>query len=147
MAKYLSERQEAVAVWLEANGIRPADVPADAELTIEDSPGGRLIRCEVFHYDSTGRRQIDDTGCRVATTFVTVPLAVEPPQWWQPWRKPSRDDLLDTVAKLRRLAGALDYEATAPGMHEAARETKRDASRRIRTLLPAQNSISAEKAS
>jgi hypothetical protein len=39
------------------------------------------------------------------------------------------------LARVRQIAPALDFEATAPGMHDAAREALRDASRRIRTAL------------
>lgn len=136
MANYLSERQQAVAEWLEANGIAPRDVPQNADLTIEDSPDGRVIRCETFDRSADGRIQVDETANRAATKFVTVPLKVEPPEWWKPRVKPTRDELLDVIAKLRRLGPALECEATAPGIHEAAREAKRDASRRIRELLP-----------
>ena len=36
MAKYLSERQQAVADWLDANGISPNNVPMTADMTIDD---------------------------------------------------------------------------------------------------------------
>lgn len=104
MAKYLSERQQAVADWLEANGINPGDVPIDADMTIDDGPDGRFIRCEVFHLNSDGRRQPDETGQRVATKFVTAPLKVEPPQWWEPRVKPTRDDLLAVLGNVQQLA-------------------------------------------
>jgi hypothetical protein len=136
MAVSPSERQQAIAAWLEANGINPGHVPQDADMTISEGTAGSFLCCDVFDLTSDGRKQVDETGKNVATTCVAVPLQVEPPEWWEPRVKPTRDELLDVIAKLRQLGPALEYEATAPGMHDAAREAKRDASRRIRALLP-----------
>lgn len=117
MGKYLSERQEATAAWLDANGIPARNVPLDADITIEDTPDGRTLRCEVFHLTADGHRQVDEHGQRIAIVFVTVPLRTEPPEWWQPHVKPTRDDLLDTVDKLRALT-AEDRPGAAPGEQE-----------------------------
>lgn len=137
MAKHLSDRRESVAAWLDANGIPPGDVPIDADITIEDShEAGRVIHCETFDRTSDGHIQIDDTGKKAATKFVTVPLKTNPPPWWRSRVKPTRDELLRIIEELRHLGPALELEATAPGMHDAAREAKRDASRRIREILP-----------
>ncbi|MEU5322953.1 hypothetical protein AB0G67_40315 [Streptomyces sp. NPDC021056] len=103
MAKGMSDRRQQTAAWLDANGIPARDVPMDADITIEDGPDGRVIRCEVCDLDADGRRQPDDTGTRVATTFVTVPLKTEPPAWWQPRVKPTRDQLLTAMEGLHAL--------------------------------------------
>ena len=103
MPKYLSERQQTIAAWLDANGISPNNVPVDADMTIEDSSDGRTIRCEVFARDSAGRIQVDDSGRHTARRFVVVPLTVDPPDWWEPRVKPTRDDLLDVLGKVQQL--------------------------------------------
>lgn len=90
----MNRRQE-LAAWLEANGITPRDVLMGADMTIEDGPDGRVIRCEVCDLDADGRRQLDDTGTGVATKFVTTPLVKEPPEWWEPRVKPTREQLLE----------------------------------------------------
>ncbi len=136
MVKMLSDRMEAMATWLDALGLAPGSVPVWADMTIQDGPNGRTLRCEVYDLTADGHKQVDERGKRVATTFVTVPLKVDPPSWWKPYVKPTRDDLLDVIDKLRKLGPDLEHEATAPGMHETAREANRDASRRIRALLP-----------
>ncbi|MGW2740664.1 hypothetical protein ACWC4D_41550 [Streptomyces sp. NPDC001288] len=93
------DRREAVCAWLTANDIRPADVLVDADITIEDSPNGQVLRVEVFDLTPDGHKQLDQTGQLVATKFVTVPLKAQPPEWWQPQVKPTRDQLMAAIAK------------------------------------------------
>jgi hypothetical protein len=131
---YVDRREEYVA-WLEANNINPRHVLRDADVTIEDRPTGRVLRCEVCALTPDGHKQVDERGKRVATEFAEVPLLVQPPEWWEPYEKPTRNELLELVADLRKLGPDLEREATAPGMDEAAREAKRDASRRLREIL------------
>lgn len=129
-------RREALCAWLTANGIRPNDVPQDADMTISEGTAGRFLCCEVFDRSPDGHIQVDERGNKAAIKVVAVPLAVEPPDWWEPYEKPTRDELLRMIGELRHLGPALELEATLPGMHDAAREAKRDASRRIREILP-----------
>ncbi|WP_055693245.1 hypothetical protein [Streptomyces prasinopilosus] len=136
MAKYPDgDRRKAVCAWLTANGINPSDVPQDADMTIDDGPTGRVLRCEVFDRHPDGYIQVDERGEKAAIRVVSVPLTVEPPQWWQPHMKPTRDQLLAVLERVRELAPDLELEATLPGMHDAAREAKRDASSRIRDII------------
>jgi hypothetical protein len=136
MAKHPnSERREAVCAWLTANGINPKHVPADADMIISEGTGGRFLCCEVFDLTTDGHRQVDEHGTGVAVTVIAMPMKVEPPSWWKPYEKPTRDQLLDVVEQIRKLAPAFEYEATAVGLAEPAREVLRDASRRIRTVL------------
>lgn len=138
MAKHpSSERREALCAWLTANGINPTDVPADADMTISEGTAGRFLCCEVFDLTPDGHRQVDERGTGVAVTVVAMPLKVDPPDWWKPYEKPTRDQLLDVVEQIRELAPAFEYEATAIGLSEPAREVLRDASRRVRTALDA----------
>lgn len=106
MAKHLGNRRVALSAWLTDNGINPNDVPAHADMTIDDGPDGRTIRCEVYDRTTDGHIQPDDTGQKVASRFVTVPLLSDPPEWWEPRVKPTRDELLGVVARLRQLVGS-----------------------------------------
>lgn len=90
-------RREAVCAWLTANGIDPKNVPTDADIVIQDGPDGRILRCEVFDLNDDGERQVDERGQMAARTFVTVPLKTEPPQWWQPYEKPTSDQLIEAI--------------------------------------------------
>jgi hypothetical protein len=102
MAKHpASDRREAVCAWLTANGINPRNVPADADMTVEDGPDGRVLRCEVFDLTQDGHVQTDERGEKAAILVATVPLKVEPPEWWQPHVKPTRDQLLAAVDRVR----------------------------------------------
>jgi hypothetical protein len=94
-----TDRRQAYAAWLEANGINPSHVLQDADITIIEGPDGRMLRCEVCDLTPDGHRQVDERGERVATKTVTVPLAVEPPGWWEPYEKPTRDQLLAAIGK------------------------------------------------
>ncbi|MFD8777567.1 hypothetical protein [Streptomyces sp. NPDC059916] len=96
-------RREAVCAWLTANGINPNDVPNDADLAIDTSPTGRLIRCEVFERDLDGRIQMDVHDEAPARSVITVPLKTDPPTWWEPHIKPTRDQLLAATDRVRQL--------------------------------------------
>jgi hypothetical protein len=104
MAKHpLHSRRESIFAWLTANGINPSHVPQDADITISEGTGGRLLRCEVFDLTPDGQRQLDERGEKVAVTVVAAPLKVEPPTWWQPYIKPTRDQLLAAADRVRAL--------------------------------------------
>ncbi|MFE1451956.1 hypothetical protein [Streptomyces olivaceoviridis] len=104
MAKHpTGSRREALCAWLTANGIDPKAVPLDADMTIEQGPDGRFLHCDVFDLDQDGRKQLDERGDKVAIKVATVPLKVEPPEWWQPYQKPTRDQLLEAVDRVKQL--------------------------------------------
>lgn len=104
MAKHpADDRRQALCDWLTANGINPSNVPRDADMTITNRPDGRTLRCEVYDLTPDGYRQVDERGDRVAVITVSVPLKVEPPKWWQPYEKPTRDALLAASERVRTL--------------------------------------------
>ncbi len=98
-----SPRLEALCGWLAANGINPSHVPRDADMTISKGTGGRFLCCEIFDLTPDGHRQIDERGDRVAVITVAVPLKAEPPDWWQPYEKPTRDALMAAGDRVRAL--------------------------------------------
>ena len=105
MSKYTlpSDRRTELANWLTTNGIDPADVLVDADLTIIDTDNGRAIHYEKTVRDANGRIQADERGDHVATEMCTVPLQTEPPRWWTPYVKPTREQLLAAEARVRTL--------------------------------------------
>jgi hypothetical protein len=102
-------RRAALADWLTTNGIDPHDVAADGDLTIIDTEQGRVIRCEVFARSADGAVQLDERGENIATKMVTLPLKTEPPEWFEPYEKPTREQLLTAVDRVRKLHH--DWEA------------------------------------
>jgi hypothetical protein len=98
----LGSRRVALCGWLTGNGINPADVPQDADITIDKGPTGRFLRCEVYDRTPDGHLQAGPDN-RVATMVVNVPLKAEPPDWWQPHLKPTREQLLDAADRVRSL--------------------------------------------
>lgn len=103
MTKYLSPRQKALCEWLTANGITPDTVPMDGDLTIDTVDGQRVIRYEALVRDADGRLMLNDRGDNAAMERRIVPLLVEPPDWWEPYEKPTRAQLLATVERVRAL--------------------------------------------
>lgn len=99
----VGDRREAVCVWLAANGINPKHVPQDADITVDKGPTGRFLRCEVFDLTPEGHRRLDEHGERAATFVVNVPLQTDPPEWWQPHVKPTREQLLAAVERVHAL--------------------------------------------
>ncbi|HVK16333.1 MAG TPA: hypothetical protein VM533_05245 [Fimbriiglobus sp.] len=102
------DRRKALCAWLQANGINPNDVPIRGDLYLEPSPAGdpytgRYIHYEAFHRDSDGHRHVDERGTKVAVERRSTPLLVDPPDWWEPYRKPTRDQLLEAVDRIRAL--------------------------------------------
>lgn len=95
MAKHMiGNRRVAIWAWLNANGIDPKDLPQDADITIQEGPDGRVLRCETYDRTPDGHLQPDERNIGIALKVVTVPLKVEPPEWWEPYEKPTRADLL-----------------------------------------------------
>lgn len=111
MALYVDDtRQTALAEWLFANGFDPHDVPIDADLTITDTDGGRLIRCEVLTRGVDGALVLDDRSEKPATEIRALPLKLEPPEWWTPYEKPTREQLLAVVGRVRKLHPSIPGE-------------------------------------
>jgi hypothetical protein len=75
-------RAEEISAWVAANGVEPDDVSTDHDLTVEDSPDGRLIRYQAYLRALGGARYRVDGQDGPASEERTVPLAVEPPDGW-----------------------------------------------------------------
>jgi hypothetical protein len=100
----MNDRREVLCDWLRANGINPDDVPLDADMTITTADNGaRWLWCEVYARDATGHVVVNVQGDAATRTTVTVPLTTEPPDWWQPHVKPSREQLLEAIAAVHAL--------------------------------------------
>jgi hypothetical protein len=107
-------RRKTLCDWLTANGIDPVNVPVDSDLTITTEPDGtRAIRYQAFVLDD-GRKILDERSQGPAIETRTAPLVVDPPTWWQPHEKPTREqlasDLKKAQATLRRVQDSLAAE-------------------------------------
>jgi hypothetical protein len=78
-------------------------------MTISEGTAGRFLCCEVFDLTADGHRQVDERGTKAAVTVIAMPLKVEPPEWWQPYEKPTRDQLLETLERVQQLAERWKY--------------------------------------
>lgn len=94
-------RRDALRDWLTANGIEPNIVPIDGDLTIVDTEHGRAIRYEAF-VQKDGAKVMDPRGGE-AYEIRTVLLVTEPPAWWTPYEKPTREQLLTVLERVRRI--------------------------------------------
>jgi hypothetical protein len=104
MALHLDRsRSDALCAWLTANGIEPNTVPVDADLTVVSTDDGRILRCEVYVHTEDGRVILNDRGDDKAREIRTVPLVVDPPVWWTPYEKPTREQLLTAADRVRAL--------------------------------------------
>ncbi|MEW2187685.1 hypothetical protein AB0900_30840 [Streptomyces cellulosae] len=104
MPTWPDDRLDAIRAWLKANNINPSDVPIRGDLYLEPDPdGGQRIAYEAFHLDSQGRKHVDERGTGAAIERRTTPLLVDPPDWWEPYRKPTREQLLEAVTRVRAL--------------------------------------------
>jgi hypothetical protein len=76
-------RADAVRDWARANGIDPNAVPVDADMTIEDTPAGRIIRYVAYLLTDDGDVRADPfhDGQALREQRV-VPLVVGPPPGW-----------------------------------------------------------------
>lgn len=102
--KWPEDRREAVCAWLTANNIQPSDVPVNGDLYLTPGPDGVIhIHYEAFHLNREGRRHLDERGQHAAIERRSTPLLVDPPDWWEPYRKPTRDQLLAAVDRVRAL--------------------------------------------
>jgi hypothetical protein len=102
MAKSFGTRRDELLAWLATNGLASHRFPLDADMTIQDGPDGLTLRCEVYDLTADGYKQLDERA-QVARTFVTVPLKAEPPAWWEPYEKPTRDDLMAAAERVHAL--------------------------------------------
>lgn len=70
--------------WARANGLDPDDVSAGHDITVEDTPDGRVIRCQVFVRADDGKPWAVDLA-RFDEPLMeerVVPLVEEPPAHW-----------------------------------------------------------------
>jgi hypothetical protein len=95
-------RRTELCDWLTANGIAPNTVPIDGDLLIVDTEDGRTIRYETFVRAKTGAKVMDPRGSEAYETH-TVPLKTEPPAWFEPYEKPTREQLLTAADRVRAL--------------------------------------------
>lgn len=106
MALEPDSRRKELCDWLTANHIEPRDVPLRGDLTVDTVDGQRVIRYEAFVLTDDGR-QIEDPRWEgvggAAVERRSVPLLVEPPDWWEPYEKPTRPTLLAAVERVRAL--------------------------------------------
>jgi hypothetical protein len=97
-------RRDALCAWLTANGIDPNDVPIHGDRVIEPGPDDtRMIRYESYIRDDNGSITVDESGNGAAIETRRVPLVVEPPAWWVPFEKPTREQLLARAERVRVL--------------------------------------------
>jgi hypothetical protein len=94
-------RRTELCDWLTANGIEPNTVPIDGDLTIVDTEHGQVIRYETF-VQKDGAKVMDPRGGD-AYEIHTVPLVAEPPAWFEPYEKPTREQLLAAADRVRAL--------------------------------------------
>jgi hypothetical protein len=117
-------RRKELCDWLTANGIDPRTVPIRGDLTIGAEDDQRVIRYEAFVLTDDGRQTCDPRGEGVDGAAVerrTVPLLVEPPDWWEPYEKPTRSMLLAAVERVRK--AVTDLHADAASARQMGHET------------------------
>lgn len=70
-----------ICAWLEANGIRPGDVPVDEVPEIRDGQ----IHVTLFRRDAEGRHYVEPGAERAAKVRRSFPLQAQPPPALRPW--------------------------------------------------------------
>lgn len=103
------DRRQLVCDWLTANGVDPNRVPLDADITISNYPTRQLLNVELYCLDVNGNKCLDERGQDAARERVSVPLLADPPAWWQPYRKPTREQLLTIVSAVNRLHRGVEH--------------------------------------
>lgn len=106
------DHREELCAWLRDHGIDPHEVPENADLTIEVGAGMRWIRCEIYSTNACGSRFMNLDNTDAAREFVIVPLKTEPPNWWQPHTKPSREALLEALGAVRQIHRRNEHTGT-----------------------------------
>lgn len=82
-------RVDAIREWVRANGIDPNAVPTDKDMTIEDSPDGRIIRYTAYVLTDDGHKQVaQQPDGRALLEERTALLVVEPPADWPVYAVP-----------------------------------------------------------
>lgn len=81
-----------ISAWVAANGIEPDDVSTDHDLTVEDGPDGRVIRCRAYLRALDGARYVDERSGGPASEERTAPIVVEPPEHWPVWALADREE-------------------------------------------------------
>lgn len=137
MALELDGRRKELCAWLTANSIDIRIVPPDSDLTIDTVDGQRVIRYEAMLISADGRLMLDDRGEDVAIEQCTVPLLVEPPDWWEPYEKPTRPMLLAAVERVRKAVADLHADAASARQmgHETSALAIEGSARRISHAL------------
>ena len=140
MALALDGRRKELCDWLTANHIDIRTVPVHGDLTIGTEGGQRVIRYEAMVLTPDGRQVPDERGEGIGGAAVerrTVPLLVEPPDWWEPYEKPTRAVLLAAVERVRKAVAALHDDAAAARQmgHETSALAIEGSARRIGLAL------------
>jgi hypothetical protein len=120
--RHVTDRRADLCDWLRANGVDPNRVPTDSDLYIEtDDNGHGTLHFEQYDTDAFGRPIPNERGDGAARRPADVPLASEPPEWWRPHSKPTREQLLQQLAATQAELDALrqgeevyEDEATVP---------------------------------
>jgi hypothetical protein len=81
-----------VADWLTALDVDPNHVPITSDLYIETGAAGRELHFEVYVLNADSHRIPDERGNPLIERRA-VPLTAEPPEHWQPFRKPTVVDV------------------------------------------------------
>lgn len=106
-----SERHAELCDWLRANNVDPNEVLRDGELFIDTADDGtRTLHADLYTLDDKGGRFYDYAQNEAAQHRLVVPLVAEPPVWWKPHRKPTREQLLDAVYAVARVHRAAEHQ-------------------------------------
>lgn len=137
MALELDGRRKELCDWLAANNVDPRTVPFHGDLTTDTVDGRRVIRYEALVFNADGRIVPDERGEAEAIERRTVPLLVDPPDWWEPYEKPTRSTLLDAVDRVRKAVAALHVDAASARLvgHETSALAIEGSARRISHAL------------
>jgi hypothetical protein len=116
-----SARQTETCDWLRANGVDPNETLRYGELYIDTADDGtRTLHADMYTLDDNGGRFYDERENDVAQHRVVVPLVAEPPNWWKPYRKPTREQLLDAVYAVAGLHQAAPHQSQTICAHCSA---------------------------
>jgi hypothetical protein len=95
MLKHYSDRRQELCAWFTANGIEPHDIPIDGDCTIVEEDGVRTIRYEAHVRTPDRHLMLNERGTDMAIEVRTAQLLAEPPDWWQPYEKPTREQAIE----------------------------------------------------
>lgn len=101
-----------VCDWLTTLDVDPNHVPITSDLYIETGAAGRELHYEAYVLNATGHRIPDERGNALVERRA-VPLSVEPPEHWQPFRKPTLEQVTAERDEARAALAAL-HEGEEP---------------------------------